>query len=103
VFQHFGLDLQLLASGCCGMAGLYGHEREHRAASEGIYQLSWAAIVAKARQAGPLLATGYSCRCQAALVDGAQLPHPLQMLLRALQAAPTASPLPSRSAGESHP
>lgn len=87
VFQHFGIDLQLLASGCCGMAGLYGHERANRAASEGIYAMSWAAVVADPRYAGRLLATGYSCRCQAAIIDRAQLLHPVQMLLRAVKGA----------------
>lgn len=96
VFSHFGLDLQLAASGCCGMSGLYGHERTNRGASEGIYRMSWAPIVADPRHAGRLLATGYSCRCQAALVDRATLLHPVQMLLRALRAAtaPRAEPAP---------
>jgi Fe-S oxidoreductase len=95
VFRHFGIELQVLASGCCGMAGLYGHERANRAASEGIYRLSWAQHVAHARHAGRLLATGYSCRCQAGLVDGAELLHPVQMLLQAVKAATAASPQPT--------
>ena len=35
-----GVDLRVLPSGCCGMAGLYGHEKANRARSEKIYQLS---------------------------------------------------------------
>jgi Fe-S oxidoreductase len=92
VFRHFGIELRVLASGCCGMAGLYGHERDHRASSEGIYRLGWAHHVADARHDGRLLATGYSCRCQAALIDGARLPHPAQALLQALQSAAAAAP-----------
>lgn len=90
VFRHFGVDVKVLASGCCGMAGLYGHERVHRATSEGIYAMSWAPIVAQAQHAGRLMATGYSCRCQAALVDGAQLEHPVRVLLGALKSAAAA-------------
>ena len=41
VGRHFGLDMQIVASGCCGMAGLYGHELANRPTSEAIYGLSW--------------------------------------------------------------
>src|SRR5215218_6334988 len=49
VFGAFGLGLTILPSGCCGMAGTWGHEVEHRAMSEHIYSLSWAPCVAAAR------------------------------------------------------
>jgi Fe-S oxidoreductase len=85
VFRRLGLALDVVQAGCCGMAGLYGHERAHRATSQEIYGLSWARIVAERGDEGGLLATGYSCRCQADLVDGMRLPHPLQVLLQALK------------------
>jgi Fe-S oxidoreductase len=97
VARRLGVDLRILASGCCGMAGLYGHERANRATSERIYGLSWKALLAQRAQAGRVVASGYSCRCQAGLVDGLQLMHPLQLLLRSLQAgpaAPAALPVP---------
>jgi FAD/FMN-containing dehydrogenase/Fe-S oxidoreductase len=100
VFRRFGIELQLLASGCCGMAGLYGHERANRAASEAIYGMSWAPVVADAHHAGRLLASGYSCRCQAALVDRASLPHPVQMLLHALKGAAAASAVHAEERGQ---
>lgn len=86
VARRFGVDLRVLASGCCGMAGLYGHERDHRPTSEAIYALSWQPILADPKYAGRTLATGYSCRCQASAVDGLELAHPLQLLLRMLRA-----------------
>jgi len=85
VGRRLGVELQITASGCCGMAGLYGHERANRSTSETIYGQSWGPILADARHAGRTLATGYSCRCQAKLVDGLQLMHPVQLLLRALK------------------
>ena len=88
VGRRLGVNLQVAASGCCGMAGLYGHESANRATSEAIYALSWGPILADARHAGRVLATGYSCRCQAKLVDGLQLSHPVQQLLRNLKAGP---------------
>ena len=80
VFGRFGLGLSILPSGCCGMAGTYGHEAEHRATSERIYGLSWAKHVAEKGRSGRLLADGYSCRSQARIIDGARLPHPVQIL-----------------------
>ena len=85
VLRRLGVDLQILPSGCCGMAGLYGHERVNRARSEAIYRLSWSHHLSDARYAGRITATGYSCRSQVGLVDGAQLLHPLQLLLGAHQ------------------
>jgi FAD/FMN-containing dehydrogenase/Fe-S oxidoreductase len=86
VCRHLGVEITLPPSGCCGMAGLYGHERANRATAEAIYALSWHGILADTRHAGRIVATGYSCRCQAKLMDGQQLMHPVQMLLRVLKA-----------------
>jgi FAD/FMN-containing dehydrogenase/Fe-S oxidoreductase len=85
VFSACGLRLTIVPSGCCGMAGTWGHEAEHRATSEHIYSLSWAAHVAAAGTSGTLLADGYSCRSQAKLIDNVKLPHPVQALLAAIR------------------
>lgn len=88
VGRRLGVDLRIVASGCCGMAGLYGHELANRSTSETIYRLSWGPILGEAQNAGRTVATGFSCRCQAKLIDGLQLLHPLQVMLRALKAGP---------------
>ena len=80
VFEALGLSLSTLPSGCCGMAGTYGHEAEHRQMSERIYSLSWARHVAEKGRSGRLLANGYSCRSQAQAIDGIRLPHPVEIL-----------------------
>jgi FAD/FMN-containing dehydrogenase/Fe-S oxidoreductase len=98
VFASCGLALKILPSGCCGMAGTWGHEAEHRSTSEHIYSLSWARHVAKTGGSGRLLADGYSCRSQARLIDGVRLDHPVQALLAALRA--TAKPAASRDQAE---
>src|SRR4051812_6084550 len=98
VFAAFGLRLTILPSGCCGMAGTWGHEAEHRATSKHIYALSWAPQVAAAGTSGTLLADGYSCRSQTKLIENVKLPHPLQALLAAIRhpaaAAVRREPLP---------
>ena len=107
VSERLGVKLRTVPSGCCGMAGLYGHERANRATSEAIYRQSWARLVSDPRFAGRLVATGYSCRCQASLLDSAQLLHPVQMLLARLKAGeairrPRSRPSGLESAREHH-
>ncbi|WP_136066695.1 FAD-binding and (Fe-S)-binding domain-containing protein [Modicisalibacter radicis] len=85
VFAHAGLELELMATGCCGMSGTYGHEARNRETSETIYDLSWRAPVEDPVNAGRLLATGYSCRSQAKRLSDAPLAHPLQGLLSAVK------------------
>lgn len=86
VFARLGAPLRVLASGCCGMAGTFGHEAEHREMSERIYDLGWRQTVAQ--HGDRLVATGYSCRSQVKRFDGVRIDHPVQALLRRLREAP---------------
>ncbi|MHC5203971.1 D-2-hydroxyglutarate dehydrogenase YdiJ [Pseudomonas chlororaphis] len=88
VFARMGLKLQVLASGCCGMSGTYGHETRNLATSQVIYQQSWQPLVARHGQGGRLLADGYSCRSQVKRQEGQGLQHPLQVLLEQLRKRP---------------
>ncbi|WP_124607546.1 (Fe-S)-binding protein [Burkholderia sp. Bp9142] len=45
VFEFFGATLEEVKAGCCGMAGTFGHETEHREQSERIYKQSWKGVV----------------------------------------------------------
>ena len=45
VYERMGLNLQVQASGCCGMSGTYGHETKNAGTSEVIYKQSWAPLV----------------------------------------------------------
>ncbi|GED21462.1 FAD-binding and (Fe-S)-binding domain-containing protein [Halomonas halmophila] len=91
IFSAFGLDLEVLSSGCCGMSGTYGHEARNLETSKTIYAQSWQPRVEATELQGRLLATGYSCRSQARRLSQTSLPHPLQGLLTALQQAPEAT------------
>jgi len=81
LFAAFGLELELLSTGCCGMSGTYGHEARNLETSRTIYAQSWLPQVESEDNAGRLLATGYSCRSQAKRFSDQALPHPLQALL----------------------
>ncbi|MBB3143544.1 FAD-binding and (Fe-S)-binding domain-containing protein [Halomonas organivorans] len=85
LFAAFGLELEVVASGCCGMSGTYGHEARNLETSKTIYAQSWQPKVEDPANAGRLLASGYSCRSQARRLSDAALRHPLQALLEALK------------------
>jgi len=81
VFSRLGATLQVLASGCCGMSGTYGHEARNVATSKVIYGQSWQPLLARYQSSGNLLADGYSCRSQVKREEGHTVRHPLQALL----------------------
>ena len=78
VFGKLGVDLVAGETGCCGMAGTFGHEVRNRGISERLYAMSWQPALAVTGPADMVMATGYSCRSQAKIIDGRKLPHPLQ-------------------------
>ncbi len=85
IFAALGQQLEIIATGCCGMSGTFGHESDNLQRSKDIYELSWRDIVNAPENKGSLVATGYSCRSQVKRFDDQQLPHPVQALLAALQ------------------
>ena len=77
IFGAVGLNLDPVRAGCCGMAGLFGHEAEHRDLSRQIFELNWAE---RLYEEGTVLATGFSCRSQAKRFSAMDLRHPVQAL-----------------------
>ena len=81
VFEGLGQELKVLETGCCGMAGTYGHETSHLAESRGIYKMSWGKRVAEVPEKQQrLLVTGFSCRSQLERFEGFRPLHPIQAL-----------------------
>lgn len=78
VFGAFGQTVDIPATGCCGMAGTWGHEIEHREASREIFGKSWSGAVSGTD--APVAATGFSCRCQTEKETGRTLQHPVSLL-----------------------
>ena len=82
VFKACGQRLRVVRTGCCGMAGVWGHCSEHAAESRALFDLSWRPRLAEAEAAGAeVVADGFSCRHQAARVAGRHLAHPAEALL----------------------
>lgn len=82
IFTNLGQQLKVIETGCCGMAGTYGHETSNLETSKQIYALSWSQVVNNPANTGKLTATGYSCRSQVKRIDNEKLPHPVQILLQ---------------------
>lgn len=77
VFAALGIGLDTPATGCCGMAGMFGHKDRHQTMSCKLFDLSWSAPLDEAAEA---VATGFSCRCQAERLAGKALRHPLGLI-----------------------
>ncbi|MDG2956148.1 FAD-binding and (Fe-S)-binding domain-containing protein [Bisgaard Taxon 10/6] len=80
IFSAFGENLQIQNVGCCGMAGVFGHEVQNQSMSKAIYDASWREKLT-GKDPEYCLATGYSCRSQVKRFEGQTLKHPVQALL----------------------
>ena len=84
IFKHFGVSLKPVAVGCCGMAGMYGHEAVHLESSTRIYRQSFGAAIGK-YGIDNCAVTGYSCRSQVKRQEGRKVKHPVQILTQWLE------------------
>jgi Fe-S oxidoreductase len=76
--------VQLIPSGCCGMAGSFGYEAEHFALSQQIGELVLFPAVRRAPADTLLAAPGTSCRHQIKDGTGRTALHPVEILHDAL-------------------
>jgi len=78
-----GLDVRLLDTGCCGMAGSFGYECEHYDLSVAIAKQDLLPALAQQPDA-VVVAPGTSCRHQIRDLAGRRALHPLELLALAL-------------------
>ncbi|AAZ25079.1 D-2-hydroxyglutarate dehydrogenase YdiJ [Colwellia psychrerythraea] len=83
IFEHFGLALEKVSVGCCGMAGTYGHEKTNLDNSKGLFELSWQAKL-ETLASEQVLATGFSCRSQVKRFSDLKARHPVAAILDSL-------------------
>jgi FAD/FMN-containing dehydrogenase/Fe-S oxidoreductase len=74
----------LIPSGCCGMAGSFGYEKEHYDVSQQIGELILFPAVRNAAQDIIIAASGTSCRHQIKDGTGRESWHPVEILFDAL-------------------
>ena len=85
VLKRMALDYQLLDSGCCGMAGGFGFEKDKYAISIQIGEQSLLPAVRQAAQQTLIIADGYSCREQIAQTTGRRALHLAEVMAQALK------------------
>ncbi|MBC6410736.1 MAG: FAD-binding protein [Ekhidna sp.] len=68
ILKAAGHEVQIIPSGCCGMAGSFGYEKEHYEVSMKIGELVLFPKVREAEEDTLILASGTSCRHQ--ILDG---------------------------------
>ena len=84
IFNYFGLKIEKMSVGCCGMAGTYGHEKSNLNNSIGLFNLSWQPKL-NGLATEQILATGFSCRSQVKRLTELKARHPVEALVALLQ------------------
>ncbi|WP_297336931.1 FAD-binding and (Fe-S)-binding domain-containing protein [Algoriphagus sp.] len=77
-------SVETIPSGCCGMAGSFGYEKEHYEVSQQVGELVLFPAVRKAESDTLIAAPGTSCRHQIADGTGRKAQHPVEILWEAL-------------------
>ena len=80
VMQKMGLEYRLLESGCCGMAGAFGYEKEHYDLSVAVGERVLLPEVRKAEESTLIIADGFSCQSQIEQQTGRKALHLAEVL-----------------------
>jgi hypothetical protein len=86
LLRQLGYIVEIIPSGCCGMAGAFGYEAEHYEVSMQVGELTLFPAVRDAAKNGVLIsAVGTSCRSQ--ILDGTDVRarHPIQLVAEVLR------------------
>jgi Fe-S oxidoreductase len=79
LLSALGFQVEVVNSGCCGMAGSFGYEAEHYDLSMQIGEMVlFPAVRAAASQ--QVVAAGVSCRAQIASGTGREALHPVSLI-----------------------
>ncbi len=84
LLKRLGLDFEILDSGCCGMAGSFGFEKQHYAISMKIAERVLLPAIHKATPDTLLIINGFSCREQVIQATGREVLHLAQVLKMAI-------------------
>ncbi len=81
-------EVEVIPSGCCGMAGSFGYEKEHFDLSMQIGELVLFPAIRKEKPESLLAAPGTSCRHQILQGTGRQAKHPVELAWEACRTGP---------------
>ncbi len=86
LYDRMGLDYEVLDSGCCGMAGSFGLEKEHYSISVACGERALLPAVRQAEQSTLIIADGFSCREQISQMTHRKAKHTAEILQMAINA-----------------
>lgn len=87
VLREAGHEVREIDSGCCGMAGSFGFEKEHYDVSVAIAARRLVPAVEAAPEGARVVASGISCRQQIEHLTGRRAAHPVEVLLEDIREA----------------
>jgi FAD/FMN-containing dehydrogenase/Fe-S oxidoreductase len=85
LYGRMGLDFEVLDSGCCGLAGSFGFERDHDEISREIGEQRLMPAVRAAGERTILVADGFSCKTQIEQLTDRRAMHTAQVLKLAME------------------
>ncbi len=85
LYEKLGLDFEVLDSGCCGLAGSFGFEREHDEISREIGEQRLMPAVRAAGAETILIADGFSCKTQIEDMTDRRALHTAQVIELAMK------------------
>ncbi len=85
VLEQMNLDFEVLDSGCCGMAGSFGFEKQHYDVSMKCGERVLLPAVRDAEKKTLIIANGFSCREQIAQATDRQALHLAQVIRMAME------------------
>lgn len=88
LLRELGWQVEIVDSGCCGMAGSFGYEAEHYELSMQIGELALFPAIRDKADTQLLSAPGLSCRSQIADGLGEQALHPIRLIADRLLTSP---------------
>ena len=83
ILQKIGVDFQILDSGCCGMAGSFGFEKDHYQISRDIAELALLPAIRNTAPDDLIITNGFSCREQISQLTDRRAVHLADVLLQA--------------------
>ncbi|HUB32145.1 MAG TPA: FAD-linked oxidase C-terminal domain-containing protein [Bryobacteraceae bacterium] len=97
LYHKLGLDFEVLDSGCCGMAGSFGFEKDHYSISVACADRKLLPEVRKAENSTLVVADGFSCREQISQLTGRRARHTAEVLRMAIHGGAEPQPAVPRS------
>jgi FAD/FMN-containing dehydrogenase/Fe-S oxidoreductase len=92
LLERMGLDFEVLDSGCCGMAGSFGFERDHYEISKAIGERRLLPAAREAAKDTLLIADGFSCKTQVEELTDRRPLHLAQVMRMARERGPAGAP-----------